>query len=219
MQMLWLIQPMRAQPRTIAVEAALHLFSVLSLSGIAQHSPHTHLISPSTLFLPANFQKLCAFPNSAMEALAAAASGMAVASLSIQLIDSIGKIKTFIRNVKEASKELERLGDLLDRLCTVIEDVRDLMERQASLQGQHFPTPSSAISKCLQSCEKTIQPLCDLVERFKTSAPRTGSSFSKLKGDVKLSFRAKDIAEYETKIEREIGYLHATLGTNSTAIL
>jgi hypothetical protein len=54
---------------------------------------------------------------------------MAVASLSIQLVQSIGAIKTFIRNVKGAPEELERLVDLLERLAALLEDVRDVMER------------------------------------------------------------------------------------------
>jgi hypothetical protein len=52
-----------------------------------------------------------------MEALSGVASGVAIASLSTQLVQSIGTIKTFIRNVKDAPKELDRLVDLLGRLC------------------------------------------------------------------------------------------------------
>lgn len=61
-----------------------------------------------------------------MEALSGAASGMAVISLSIQLIQSVDKIRTFIRNVKGASAELERLAELLARLAAVLDDVRNL---------------------------------------------------------------------------------------------
>lgn len=161
----------------------------------------------------------CATICSAMEVLSAAASGMAVASLSIQLIDSIGTIRTFIRNVKDAPKELERLVDLLDRLSTLLESVRDLMERQTSLQADHFPTPSTAILEALKSCEKTIQPLCDLVEKFKSSTSQKGSTLTKFMMDLKLAFKAKNIAELDARIERDINHLHTLLGVNTTAIL
>jgi hypothetical protein len=81
---------------------------------------------------------------------------MEALSLSIQLVQSIGIIKTFIRNVKDAPKELERLVDLLERLEALLSDVRDVMERQSSLQGLHLPAPSMTIFKCLKGCEETV---------------------------------------------------------------
>lgn len=154
-----------------------------------------------------------------MEALSGVASGIAVASLAIQLVQSVGTIKTFIRNVKDAPKELERLVELLERLGALLEDVRDVMERQSSLQGQHFPAPSMTIFKCLQSCEKTLQPLHNTVDKFNTSQPQVGSMMAKLKNEVKLGLKAKNIADFETRIDQEINYLHAALGMNSTSIL
>jgi hypothetical protein len=62
-----------------------------------------------------------------MEALSGVASGMAVASLSIQLVQLIGTIKAFIRDVRGAPEELERLAELLDRLNALLEDTRDAM--------------------------------------------------------------------------------------------
>ena len=64
-----------------------------------------------------------------MEALSGVASGMAVGSLSIQLIESVSKIRAFIKNVKGAPVELERLEELLARLAAVLQDVRSLYVR------------------------------------------------------------------------------------------
>lgn len=61
-----------------------------------------------------------------MEPLSGVASGMAVVSLSLQLIQSVDKIRTFIGNVKGAAKELERLAGLLCRLAAILEDTRNL---------------------------------------------------------------------------------------------
>ncbi|CAO2647786.1 Nn.00g087080.m01.CDS01 [Neocucurbitaria sp. VM-36] len=154
-----------------------------------------------------------------MEALSGAASGIAVVSLSIQLVQSVGTIKTFIRNVKDAPKEFERLVELLERLSALLEDVCAVLERQSSLQGQHFPAPSMTIFKCLQGCEKTLQPLQNIVEKFDNSQPHTASVIARFKNEVKLGLKAKDIAGFEMRIEQEINYLHAALGMNSTAIL
>jgi hypothetical protein len=58
-----------------------------------------------------------------------AASIIAVVSLAIQLIQSVDTVRTFVRDVKGASKELERLVELLDRLSALLQDVRHVIEQ------------------------------------------------------------------------------------------
>ena len=154
-----------------------------------------------------------------MDGLSAVASGMAVVSLTIQIIDSINTVKSFVRNVKGAAQELKRLIDLLERLETLLSDTRNLMEQQSTLQAQHFPAPPTTIYKCLQSTEKTIQPLVDTVEKLQKSKAHAGSSMARFKNDLILGFKAKDIACLETRIEQEVSYLHAVLEMNSNAVL
>jgi hypothetical protein len=98
-----------------------------------------------------------------MEALSGAASGIAVVSLSLQLIQTIGVIKTCVQNVKDAPKELERLVASLRRLEALLEAVRTMVEQQSSLQGQHFPPPSTTITESLNSFKTSLQPHLDIV--------------------------------------------------------
>jgi hypothetical protein len=150
-----------------------------------------------------------------MEVLAGAASGMAVASLSIQLLQTIGTIKTFLRDVKGASKELERLAARLDRLNALLEDVRTVMERQASLQGQHFPIPSQVIFDALKSCETSLESLHSIIVKYGKSHAVAVSAVSRLKDDIKFGFKTKDIAGFEVRLQRDIDYLHAAMTVNS----
>ncbi|KAH4055374.1 hypothetical protein HBH98_056120 [Parastagonospora nodorum] len=154
-----------------------------------------------------------------MEVLSVAASGMAVASLSLQLLHTIGTIKSFIRDVKGASKELGRLAALLDQLFALLDNVRDVMERQTSLQGQHFPVPASMIFEALKSCEKSLEPLFAIVEKHKKSLVGSVPAVVKWKDYIKFGFKMKDIAEFEGRIQSEIDYLHTALTVNSTSIL
>ncbi|KAI8936997.1 hypothetical protein NX059_006221 [Plenodomus lindquistii] len=134
------------------------------------------------------------------------ASGMAVASLSLQLVDSVKRIRTFLRHVKDAPKELERLIDLLARLSTQLQEVHDICDQQASGQGPGLQPRSNTISQQLQSCKNTIQPLQELVEKY--SKPGSGGpGFSKLMREIKLGAKAKSILELEERLEREMGYL------------
>jgi hypothetical protein len=154
-----------------------------------------------------------------MDVLSGVASGMAVASLTLQLLQSVGTIKTFIRDVKGATKELERLVALLDRLNALLEGVRDAMEQQTSLQGQHFPAPSQMVSDALESCKGILGSLQAVITKYKRTTKEDSSTVMKLKNDIKLSFKAKDIAGFEVQIQREIDYLQFALGLNSTSIL
>jgi hypothetical protein len=154
-----------------------------------------------------------------MDGLSGVASGMAVVSLSIQLVETVGKIRAFIRNVKDAPKEIERLVGLLEKLEMLLSDVRDIMDRQALLQGQHFPTPSATILHCLQSCEQTLQPLHDIIERSQLPKTPHHSAMAKLKNGIAFGFKTKDIATWEARIEREVNYLHTALGSNSNTLL
>jgi hypothetical protein len=153
-----------------------------------------------------------------MEALSGAASGIAVVSLAIQVLQSIGTIKTFIRDVKGASKELERLVDLLDRLCALLEDVRSTMERQMPLQGQHFPAPSMTIFNCLKSCEVSLATLQSVIDKYQRAQAGTLSTVKRWNDDVRFGFKKNDIVEFELRIQREIDYLHAAIGLNMTNI-
>lgn len=157
-----------------------------------------------------------------MEVFAVATGGMAVLSLSIQLIQSIGTIQTFIRNVEDAPDELVRLGKKLEGLKALLEDVRSVIERQSSLQGQHFPAPSMTIFSCLQSCEESLQPLQDLMAKYQkpqTHANSTMVRVARWKNDLSISFKAKDIGGFEVRIQQEINNLQAALGVNMTSIM
>lgn len=130
------------------------------------------------------------------------ASIIAVVSLTIQRVQTVKVVKTFARDVKGASKELERLVELLDRLSALLQDVRDVMKRQASLRG--FPLLSNTIFACLKSCEKSLGLLEDVVKKYGGGQNNGSSAVKKLKDDVMLAFRAKDIVTFEARIQRDI---------------
>ncbi|OAL42951.1 hypothetical protein IQ07DRAFT_525288 [Pyrenochaeta sp. DS3sAY3a] len=154
-----------------------------------------------------------------MEPLAGVASGMAVVSLSLQLIQSVDTIRTFIRNVRDATKELERLSSLLTRLAAILEDTRNLLELQSASENRidGFSAPSSSVLICLQSCKISLQPLETLVQKMQKSP--NASSLSQLRSDIKLGLKTKDITLLETRIQHEIGGLSTALGVNMNSLL
>lgn len=155
-----------------------------------------------------------------MEALSGAASGIAVVSLALQLVQSIVAIRAFIKDVKDAPKELERLVDKLEQLEALLDEARKILEQRSSLQGLPFPAPSLVIFNCLKGCEKSLQPLVDIVTKFTTpSSSHIGSTAAKLKREIKLGIKVKEIATFETRIQQDIDLLSTTLVMNTNTIL
>ncbi|CAO2657863.1 Nn.00g071230.m01.CDS01 [Neocucurbitaria sp. VM-36] len=154
-----------------------------------------------------------------MEALSGVASGMAVVSLSIQLIQSVDKIKTLIRNVKGAPTELARLTELLIRLTAMLRDVCNLLERQSSLHMhvKDFPTASPTILTCLQSCENTLQALEVLLGEVQKT--HDGTTMTQLRKGIRIGLKTKDIAALELRLQHEINFLQTALNTNTATVL
>jgi hypothetical protein len=151
-----------------------------------------------------------------MEALSGVASGMAVVSLTVQLLQSTNTIKTFIRDIKGASKELQRLSGLLDCLSALLADVRDVMERQTSLQ--HCPLPSQTMFDCLKSCQSSLGMLEDIAKKYERKQGDSTSPMRKLRDDIRFGFKTQDITGIEAQIQRDINALNTALGTNATNI-
>jgi hypothetical protein len=155
-----------------------------------------------------------------MEPLSGVASGMAVVSLSLQLIQSVFIINTFIRAVKGASKELERLVESLDRLRALLEDICQLMELQTSrsTSSPGIPMPSMTIFNCLKSCEHQLLPLQSIVDKYGNVQSRDRSKGGKLWDSVTMGFKTKDIQGFEAHIQQEMANLTTALIMNSTSI-
>lgn len=154
-----------------------------------------------------------------MEVLSGVASSIAVASLSLQLMDSITRFKVFVRDIKGAPKKLEKLVSLLDRIHALLGDVHNVLERQISLQGEHMPAPSLTIVHCLKSCRESLAPLQTVVEKYRTKQKHSDSVLTRVKNDIKFGLRTKEIEGFEMRIQQEVVILHAALGVNSAMML
>jgi hypothetical protein len=151
-----------------------------------------------------------------MEALSGVASAMAVVSLTVQLLQSANTLRTFVRDIKGASKELERLADLLECLSALLIDVHIITERQTSLQ--HCPLPPQTIFNCLKSCESSLGLLQEIAKKYERRQGPQVSAMRKLKHDIKFGFKIQDITSLEDRIQRDINNLNTALGTNATNI-
>jgi hypothetical protein len=152
-----------------------------------------------------------------MEILSGAASGMAVGSLALQLLQSTDTIKTFISQVKDASKELKRLVDLLVDLSELLDQVRTLVEHQTSLQD--CPLPCQPIFDALKACESSLAALEQVVAKYKRKhATKRPGPIDRLGHDIKFAFKANQIITLEDRLQRAVTNLNLAIGLNGTNV-
>lgn len=150
-----------------------------------------------------------------MDGLSAAASGTAIVSFAIQLVDSVREIKRFLRNISEAPKELKRLIDLLQQLELILENIGALVERQKQHSGQADIDMSASILKAMKTCESKLEMLENVVEAAKKSST-AANKVARTFGSFKLACKTRDVEEFEKQLHNTISLLNLAMTTNLT---
>jgi hypothetical protein len=150
-----------------------------------------------------------------MDGLSAAASGIAVVSLAIQLVGSVRDIRRFLRNVSEAPKELRRSIDLLDQLELILENIGALIERQQKHTSETDIDVSESILRAMRTCESKLKILEDVVDAAKKTADAT-NKVTRTFGSFRLACKRRDIEEFESQLHDAINLLNLTMTTNLT---
>jgi hypothetical protein len=146
------------------------------------------------------------------------ASGMAVASLALQLLHTVKAVTDFVKAFKDAPKELIRLQDLLDRLASIAKVIRASVQLQSSQSGTTIPLPLDEIGKSLTSCEKRIIPLKEMVEKYQKPQIKPSSKVRRFKLNGSMAIKTTDINEIEEHINREINIMCLLFSLNQTNI-
>ncbi|KAF4624157.1 hypothetical protein G7Y89_g14014 [Cudoniella acicularis] len=145
-----------------------------------------------------------------MDGLSAAASGIAVISLAIQLVDSIREIKRFLRSVSEAPKELTRLLDLLDHLELILENTGQLIQMQQKLGGELNVHLCVSVEKAMKTCETKLLKLDGVVKITKKASgadTRAARSFAAFRQGCKK----RDIEEFEEQLHDSLSLLNLAI--------
>jgi hypothetical protein len=79
-----------------------------------------------------------------MDGLSVAASGMAVVSLAIQLIQATQNIRDFFKDFVGAPEEVRRLEQDLVQLASILQDVQVVTEMQLTQRGAPNPVDTDS---------------------------------------------------------------------------
>ncbi|KAN0099533.1 hypothetical protein V8E51_013308 [Hyaloscypha variabilis] len=152
-----------------------------------------------------------------MDGLSAAASGIAVISLALQLVDSVRQIQRFLRKVSEAPKELRRLIELLEQLELILESIGELINKQQQQGGNQDVAVSETVLRAMKNCENTVKGLASTVDGARKSI-EARSKTTKTLACFRLSCKKRDIEEFERQIHEAVSLLNLTITTNLTAM-
>ena len=150
-----------------------------------------------------------------MDGLSAAASGLAVVSLAIQLVDSVRETRRFLRLVSEAPKELSRLLDLLEQLELILENIGMLMEKQQRYNGDLNSSVSASVHRALKTCESKIKMVEDVVDATKKASSSKNKAVRSF-GSFRLACKKRDIEEVERQLQHAVTVLDLTMTMNLT---
>lgn len=121
------------------------------------------------------------------------ASGAGLASLAIQLLESVNKLKNFYSDVKDAPKTLEEIISSLEEIETIIEWLESHRERNEE--------PLDIIEKPVLRCCNRIKELESMVRPMELRIERS------VKSKIKFAFRKKETAGIQAKLGRALQVL------------
>lgn len=124
------------------------------------------------------------------EALGVAAGAFGIVSLSIQLAESVQKVKCFYEKVKNAPPEL---ADLIEEIEEMSDLVKDLEHEN---QSTGFVV-SSSLRKCIKSSRKAVE----YFEMFAV-ALQNRTTKSRIRGGLKFALTQNDIGSMLNRLER-----------------
>lgn len=142
------------------------------------------------------------------------ASGVfAVVSLTIQLVDTIQKIRSFFHEIRDVPKELLTLVQLLNRQDDCFKLVRDFVEQQNSTSSVS-PASLTLILNTLGDCETIFETLESFVNKARSSLVHR-NQLQRTWASLRIALKKEDIQELQNQLRDATNALHVAITINS----
>ena len=149
-----------------------------------------------------------------MEPFTVAASVISVASLAIQVADSVKKICKFLATIKDAPKTFKDLETDLLHLHQVLEEIQRLSERQKWHVA--LATPPPLLLAALQSCQRKVDKLESYTNESSRLLSQTG--FSRTWNTLRMPHRDEKVAKLSKSVRKAIELLIASMSINAWSL-
>ena len=127
-----------------------------------------------------------------MDGLSAAASGIAVASISLQLVENVRKLCNFWDSIRDAPEEVRAISSDMKLLSTALSRVAH--------EAQHV-APDAVLDSALDGCWVKVRSLTEIVDEIE---PRFDSKCSRVRrwAALKAALRHGKLRRYQDTLER-----------------
>lgn len=129
------------------------------------------------------------------EAFGVAAGVFGVVSMSIQLAESVQKVRSFRANFKQACP---RLADLVEE----IDETYDLMKELEHQTQNTGAVPTLLMCRCINSSRRAVEYFAQVTSELEIYANRR-----KIRGGIKFALSQDEIARMLSRMERAKGLL------------
>lgn len=146
-----------------------------------------------------------------MDGISAAASGIAVVSLALQLVETVTAVHAFLRSIEDAPEEIERLARLLEQLHCLLDGVRSVLQSQKLREKEVDLCPATLTA--LQECSRQMHPLAALIWDAKASLGRRSRIMRKWSA-LRFSLKKEDVALFEDRMLRAMAILQTAMTLN-----
>jgi hypothetical protein len=136
-------------------------------------------------------------------ALGVVASGFAVASLAIQLIESAQKMHTFWQTIEHATSEVEHIKDHLTTLRSISGTILEICEKQPQISC------GSAVVKSLEVCKSKMDRLTIVVQDMTLS--KDANTSKRHWSTFRATVKKKTIQNIESHLKGDVMLLLLTL--------
>lgn len=137
---------------------------------------------------------------------------MDVISLAIQLVTTVRQISEFVRCVKGAPSEIQKLAETLEQLQYNLDHARLLVEQQSTHPG--LPASLEALTSALEHCKTKIRGLQILVDKIKAHLTAQHRAL-RTWGALKIVLEKGEIQEAQSQIRDATTILHSAIVINS----
>ena len=127
-----------------------------------------------------------------MDGLSSAASVIAVASIAIQLVDSVDKLAIFWNAVKDAPEDIHGIAIDLRLLASVLNEI--------VLEAQHLP-PDASLEAVLQNCRLKVNTLTSIVTGIENGFASKTTGIRRWTA-LKAVFKSEKLRKFQNVLER-----------------
>ena len=127
-----------------------------------------------------------------MEGLSAAASGIAVVSVAIQLAESFKKLSDFWKSIKEAPEDIRAISTDLDLVSSVLAEIAN--------ETQHVQ-PDDTLIAVLNACWDKVKLLTGIVNQIEPGFASTSLRLRKWTA-FKAVLRRGELIKFQEALER-----------------